>query len=344
MQCYLRLFQFELGRLHLRCFDSAWWQRCVRFTPELTKHQLPFFDINCIKAYSYMKWHIIAGAMPYGPLRNIADLRSLLWPFLLTCLTRVCWQQDLWLCIPILMYFTFSCACIAHNSMHCRVFYWNSLEELWRIVLSLSYNHPVNTFIPGHNKSHHIFLQQEKDLMRTNQMRFKTPLLNLLLFMPTVAPNVFYNDTKYMIHCWKEAKAHHKWCRYTLTTCIQLLCVFIVNAFLLKHNMRKALLYWWLPRFWAQYAIVTINMLQHDGCDLEDKKNMNFARNFTDPTLNWLLFNNGYHTAHHLMPNSHWTQLPELQRRIVMPYIDSRFNEPSMMWYIWRTYIYTNKK
>jgi len=33
-------------------------------------------------------------------------------------------------------------------------------------------------------------------------------------------------------------------------------------------NWRKFLLYVWLPHFFAQWGIVSMNMLQHDGCDV----------------------------------------------------------------------------
>ena len=35
------------------------------------------------------------------------------------------------------------------------------------------------------------------------------------------------------------------------------------------------------------------------------------------PVLNALLFNNGYHTVHHLKPGVHWSQTPELHAQHV---------------------------
>lgn len=276
-------------------------------------------------------------------LRRREDVRSVAWAALLFLLTWACWTREFYAGVPLLMYFTFACACISHNSMHCRVFYSQTLEEVWRVVLSLAYGHAVQTYISGHNKTHHSYLQKEGDLMRTDQMKYKWPILNLLLFMPTVAPKVARNDLNYMLDSWHAARASGRYCSHTISTCVQMACVLGVQAWLLWIDARKAVLLWWLPRIWAQYAIVTINMLQHDGCEPVDKKNMNHSRNFTDPILNWLLFNNGYHCIHHLMPNAHWSQLPEMHRRLVVPYIDPTLNEPSMIGYIYRTYVWPSK-
>ncbi len=60
-----------------------------------------------------------------------------------------------------------------------------------------------------------------------------------------------------------------------------------------------------------RYGIVTLNMLQHDGCEefVPGRADVNFntSRNYTSPLLNFFAFDNGYHTIHHLAPTSHWT-------------------------------------
>ena len=162
----------------------------------------------------------------------------------------------------------------------------------------------------------------------------------LFLFQPTVAPKVFMQDVAYMRASWARARAMNSVSRYAVTTLLQFAAVLLALAALVALDWRRALVFWVAPRLFAQWAIVTMNLLQHDGCDDEAKKNMNFARNFVSRRLNWLMFENGLHTIHHLMPNAHWSQLPELHRRIVVPYINPKLNEPSMLLYIWRTYVF----
>ena len=53
-----------------------------------------------------------------------------------------------------------------------------------------------------------------------------------------------------------------------------------------------------------------VNYLQHIETDADSQ--WNHSRNFISRTLNALLFNNGYHTVHHLKPGVHWSELPHL--------------------------------
>jgi fatty acid desaturase len=55
-----------------------------------------------------------------------------------------------------------------------------------------------------------------------------------------------------------------------------------------------------------------VNYLQHIETDADS--DWNHSRNFVSRTLNLLLFNNGYHTVHHLKPGVHWSELPLLHR------------------------------
>ena len=41
-------------------------------------------------------------------------------------------------------------------------------------------------------------------------------------------------------------------------------------------------------------------------------KNWNNARNFIGPVINYLTFNNGYHTIHHMYPSMHWSRLDDI--------------------------------
>jgi len=98
----------------------------------------------------------------------------------------------------------------------------------------------------------------------------------------------------------------------------------VSQILLLLLDWRKFLLYVWAPHFFAQWGIVSMNMLQHDGCDPDvdhdssvEVKNYNGARNFVGPVINYLTFNNGYHTIHHMKPTLHWSQLPVEHERLV---------------------------
>lgn len=83
---------------------------------------------------------------------------------------------------------------------------------------------------------------------------------------------------------------------------------------LIHQNPRKFFLYFIIPHLFAQWGIVSMNVLQHDGCDIvpaDDTTNPNTARNFVGSWLNFLTMNNGYHAIHHRHPTMHWSKYPD---------------------------------
>jgi len=46
-----------------------------------------------------------------------------------------------------LCYYSFSCACITHNSLHSRVFRSQTLETIYHQILTLTYGHPAKTMV-----------------------------------------------------------------------------------------------------------------------------------------------------------------------------------------------------
>ena len=84
------------------------------------------------------------------------------------------------------------------------------------------------------------------------------------MFQPSVAWDVFKMDVRYMAlkkHCgdsyfWSCAR---EWLVVGLTQVV----------------LRKFAVYVYIPHLFAQWAIVTMNLLQHDGCETEEGKTMN---------------------------------------------------------------------
>src|SRR5262249_56912097 len=59
---------------------------------------------------------------------------------------------------------------------------------------------------------------------------------------------------------------------------------------------------------------------------------------FTSALLNFLLFNNGLHSAHHEMAGAHWSTLPGLHARLANQ-IDPALLERSFWWFCLRNYL-----
>ena len=105
-----------------------------------------------------------AAAARGGLLKNSADWRCVLWIAKYFVLSALAWRYDAiisasiplsLLTFVVLSYYSFAGATIVHNTMHSRFFHSRTLEHIWHHVLSLTYGHPVSTFVPGHNLSHH---------------------------------------------------------------------------------------------------------------------------------------------------------------------------------------------
>lgn len=275
-------------------------------------------------------------------LQNSKDQKSVLWVFLYFTLTFISWRHAsgifYLLTTPILCYFSFAGACITHNSMHRRTFSYANLEILWKHALSLTYGHPVSTFIPGHNLSHHRHTQTDMDPMRTAKLRFSSNLLNLILFQPTVAASVFAMDMRYL------SLAKHTVSPYYTQCLREWLVLGVSQLSLLFLNPNKFLIHIYLPHFFAQWGIVTMNYLQHDGCDPRPTHTINGSRNFTGSLINFLTFNNGFHTIHHFHPTLHWSKLPRAHTYFVASQNHPNLNQPCMARYIYTTFISPGKR
>jgi fatty acid desaturase len=71
-----------------------------------------------------------------------------------------------------------------------------------------------------------------------------------------------------------------------------------------------------MPWYAAIYFISRyVDYLNHYGCD-ENSGPYSCANNSLNRTFNRFCQNFGYHTAHHLRPTAHWTELPEIHQRI----------------------------
>ena len=84
------------------------------------------------------------------------------------------------------------------------------------------------------------------------------------------------------------------------------------------HGFRLGFKVWGLmflvPALFALWTIMLFNYIQHVHADPWSEHN--HSRSFTSPLLNFLLFNNGLHSAHHEMAGAHWSALPALHARL----------------------------
>jgi fatty acid desaturase len=114
------------------------------------------------------------------------------------------------------------------------------------------------------------------------------------------------------------------------------------KVLLLAINWKCFLLFVFIPHQYAAWGIVSTNYFQHDGCD--ENHPYNHSRNFIGKRLNWLLFNNGYHGAHHMKPNLHWSLVPAYHREKLAPFIHPALDRQSLLAYLFETHIYPARR
>ena len=245
------------------------------------------------------------------------------------------WWADL-LMVVVISSLSWFCAVITHNTIHCPIFKSRTLNRWMQVVLTQTYGHPVSTFVPGHNLSHHRFTQQAQDVMRTSKVRFRWNILNLLLFFPSVIPAIVKGENLFIQTMRKNKPA---WFRQWLLEAGILYGLMIVLAII---DLRAFFLYWYLPHVWASFGIVTINLFQHDGCDADSE--YNHSRNFTSKLFGWFTFNNGFHTIHHIKPTLHWSLTGEEHDRLLAPHMHPNLGQKSLAVYLFKAYIWPGKR
>lgn len=286
--------------------------------------------------------------MWYMAMKNPADVRTLLICASKWVLFLAAWKlfpmlgiMGRMLAVFILSLSSFFVAAMVHNAMHCDVFSHPLVEHIWRFALAATFGFPVEAYKPTHNANHHVFTQDEKDHLHTSQMTYERHWLNLLLFFPTVYPKITKLESEFISKEFRK----QSWSFYRFV--MQVLCAHGTSLALIWMDWPVGLLLWFLPNMIGVDGIITMNMLQHDGCEgivvgehRGDKMEINSARNFVGPVINWITCNNGYHTIHHMNSNMHWSRYPEMHAKLIEPHIDPSLNERCILRYLWRTYFW----
>ena len=138
-----------------------------------------------------------------------------------------------------------------HNAIHSPVFRGRWPNKVYQVVLTLIYGHPVSSYVPGHNLSHHKHTQTRRDVMRTTKTRFRYNGFNVLLFFFAVGPSIMRADAQYTV---LMRKRHPRWFRQAVA---ELSILMVVQVALLIVDWRAFLVFWLLPHLYAQWGIVT---------------------------------------------------------------------------------------
>lgn len=272
------------------------------------------------------------------PLRHSEDWRSLFFLGLLAVLIFIQWSglsQNPLLMIPTCVLSFIACV-IKHNHVHRSVFTSVPWNHGFNYALALATGQSTVSIIPVHNDRHHRKNQTEEDCVRSTQVNHKWNWMNFLLFPFTAigkVRKVKKGDFTRM------AAAHPELARQWQRERLAVLCMVFL---LLAADVRATLVFCVLPWLFGQWGIVTINLLQHQGCDHDSR--YNHSRNITGKWVNWLFLNNGFHTAHHMRPGLHWSRLPEWHNRHVAAHIRPELDHPSLALSVWKQFFIQSRE
>ncbi len=199
-------------------------------------------------------------------------------------------------------------AVISHNHNHLSM--WKSkpanLVTSW--VISIFYGHPAIGWVPTHNMVHHKFNNRPGDSSRAPKV-FKRNHLFALLIYPTLTSMAQTKEIKAYIAGLKTKNKKQYWSAIS-----EYVVFFGFMAVIFLIDWKKALLFFLIPQQFALFTIQVFNYVQHIEAD--ENSQWNHSRNFVSPVLNALLFNNGFHTVHHITPGLHWTKTPEAHAKV----------------------------
>ena len=276
-------------------------------------------------------------------LRYRADIRTMITVFGYFAFATIPWifwneltNWHIGVFVVINCVLSFTCAVIVHNTIHVPMFYNKQLNRVNQMLLSFTYGHPVSAYVPGHNFSHHKYTQTAKDSIRTTKARFKLNILNQLFFFFIMSGDIIKGEIRFVTKMYKEKPV---WFRQYL---LELILVIGVKVALLIFNWKCFVLFVLIPHQYAAWGIVSTNYFQHDGCDENDE--FNHSRNFTGRFFNYIMFNNGYHGAHHMKPGLHWSLLPDFYATKLRPFIHPSLDSSSFVGYLWAAHVYPGKR
>lgn len=242
--------------------------------------------------------------------RYAADYRTILWLFLAGVNVCAIWALPAWrsYLVPLACYFSLAAGVIAHNHNHSPTFKSRRANDFLNYVATLYYGFAAFNWIPTHNLNHHKFQNAPGDATITWRFSKSHNLLVMLVY-PFVS--MWYQLP--LIDAYiKDAKVKRP--QQYRSIMIQLVICWGLPVALTLVDWRATVASIWIPRFFSLWTIIYFNYDQHAHCDPYSK--WNHSRSFKGKALNFLLFNNGLHTVHHIKAGAHWSVLPKMHAEI----------------------------
>ena len=264
-------------------------------------------------------------------LKNKADVKSLIYILITTILFILQWG---WIGVNSFIYtwylfMSVAVSVMTHNHNHLPMWQSKTLNTFTDWWLTVFYGFPIFAWIPTHNKNHHRYNNRDGDDSITYRISERNNFLTLISY-PTISG---YYQQKAIFEYLKDLKTNNKQKYWLCISQYVILFLWIAGALVL--DWQKAILFVIVPQQVSLFSVLIFNYVQHVHANEESE--WNHSRNFTG-FLNFMLFNNGYHTVHHHKAGLHWSKVPEAHKEIEQN-INPILLERSFWWYIVRSYI-----
>jgi len=269
-------------------------------------------------------------------LRFSADWKTLAWVAIAAVLVgvQVARPDLVWILCWFSAYFALAIGTIAHNHNHSPTFKSKRANYIFGNIISIFYGYPVFAWVPTHNLNHHKYVNKAGDATIT--WRYTNRHNFFVAFTYFFVSAYFQSDPIKQYIAKAKTKDDKTLYRRIVTQWVFFLGAHaaILGTAIALHGVATGMKVWGLaclmPGLFTLWTTIFFNYEQHVHTDPWSAHN--HSRSFDGWLLNFLLFNNGYHAAHHEAAGLHWTKLPELHAKIA-PEIHPDLIQRSFWWY-----------
>ncbi|HEX6591706.1 MAG TPA: fatty acid desaturase, partial [Moraxellaceae bacterium] len=225
------------------------------------------------------------------------------------CIIQLCTfflVESLWV-VAAVMLILLSCSAmpgsISHNHHHVPTFTRPWMNRIYEVLLFLQVGIPPYAWTLHHNLGHHKdYLDQEKD---PSNWRLRDGRVMSRLRYDVVGSLRIYPEI------WRIGRDFPElFRRFKVWSAISLA---VLGVFILIDPV-KALLLFVAPMPIMYLGLLDNTYMQHS--DLDTDSELTASRNTTSRLYNFISWNLGYHTAHHMKPHLHWSRLPAFYAEI----------------------------
>lgn len=230
-----------------------------------------------------------------------------------------------WLFIGVLGSIT--CCLINHNHRHNPIFKFHLLNRMTSVWISLLIGAPSTRLHLVHHFNHHHFYPTLEDWAHYKTCAKGSGIVRILTYLKNAISSMNKHRNE-LIDTQKKRTMILE----------ERLSIFLFIAVMLLFSWKNFIFFILPVWFIGQMLLLTSNLLNHDFCPLDNS--LNNSRDFVSKVENWLFCNNGLHTAHHLRPSMHWSELPSLHELKIAPKKDKTYIEKSFFVYLFKYIIF----